>query len=199
MRKGAPPDMSDGVSFPMFEAWWKERTGLTVSAAEYGTPFAAMTSRLSTAGPQSASGLRRKARSAAAQNPQHLQSVTAAEAAGAVGADAPAASAWDGTVRVWDLRQRCCSYVLPGHSNLISEARFDATGEALLTASFDGRVKVWGARDWRLLGDLSGHEGKVMAADFACPPPAGGGGKKQWSLFSVGYDRTLKQWQNSAF
>jgi hypothetical protein len=28
MRKGAPPDMSDGVSFPMFEAWWKERTGL---------------------------------------------------------------------------------------------------------------------------------------------------------------------------
>ena len=105
----------------------------------------------------------------------------------------------DHTVRVWDLRQRCCSYVLPGHSNLISEARFDATGEALLTASFDGRVKVWGARDWRLLGDLSGHEGKVMAADFACPPPAGGGGKKQWSLFSVGYDRTLKQWQNSAF
>ena len=84
----------------------------------------------------------------------------------------------------------------------MSDVRFDASGEALLTASFDGAVKVWGARDWRPLRTLKGHEGKVMAADFAhfstaTPRSAAAGGAKNWGVFSVGYDRTLKHWQSS--
>jgi len=96
----------------------------------------------------------------------------------------------DHTVRLWDMRQRCCSYTLPAHSSLISEARFDASGEMLLTCSFDGRARVWGTRDWRLLADLAGHEGKIMAGDWA--PRAAAGGKH--GIWTAGFDRTLKQW-----
>jgi len=35
----------------------------------------------------------------------------------------------DNTVRVWDLRQRQCTYMLPAHANAITEARYSASGE----------------------------------------------------------------------
>jgi len=88
------------------------------------------------------------------------------------------------------LRSKACSYVLPAHSNLISECKFDATGEALLTASFDGTARVWGCRDWRLLSTMAGHEGKVMAADWNY---ATGG------VITAGFDRTIKQWDVSQY
>jgi len=96
----------------------------------------------------------------------------------------------DHSVRIWDLRSKACSYVLPAHSNLISECKFDATGEALLTASFDGTARVWGCRDWRLLSTMAGHEGKVMAADWNY---ATGG------VITAGFDRTIKQWDVSQY
>ena len=89
-------------------------------------------------------------------------------------------------MRVWDLRQRCLGYTVPAHGGLVSEARFDPSGEALLTCSFDGKARVWACRDWRLLADLSGHEGKLMGGDWV-------GGARP-SVITAGYDRTLKQW-----
>jgi len=97
----------------------------------------------------------------------------------------------DHTVRVWDLRQRKCHYTLPAHSHLISDVRYSpGNGEAMLTTSFDGRLRIWGTRDYRLLTDLSGHEGKIMGADFAYANDQ----KSVAGAFSVGYDRTLKSW-----
>jgi len=101
----------------------------------------------------------------------------------------------DHTARVWDLRMRKCSYTLPGHSSLISETRFDPSGEALLTTSFDGSAKVWGCRDWRKLADLRGHEGKVMAGDWAPGGAADSSGRGALGVVTVGFDRTLKLWE----
>lgn len=52
-------------------------------------------------------------------------------------------------MRVWDLRKRKCVYVLPAHTNIVSDVCVSASGELLTTASFDGSVKVWGLRDYR--------------------------------------------------
>jgi WD40 repeat protein len=46
----------------------------------------------------------------------------------------------DNTVRIWDLRKKKCSYVLPAHSNLISDVTTSASGELLVTSSFDGKL-----------------------------------------------------------
>lgn len=63
--------------------------------------------------------------------------------------------------------------------------------QALLTASFDGTARVFGCRDWRLLTTLSGHEGKLMGADWGPATGRRGGGR---SVLTAGYDRTLKLW-----
>ena len=55
----------------------------------------------------------------------------------------------DNTVRIWDLRKKKCSYILPAHNQIISDVRLSASGELLASASFDGTVKVWGTRDFR--------------------------------------------------
>ena len=68
----------------------------------------------------------------------------------------------------------------------MSDCRFSKSGELLLTSSFDGTIKIWGTRDWRILRILSGHDGKVMSADFS---PI-----DEKHIVSVGYDRTVKLW-----
>ncbi|KAF8062934.1 hypothetical protein HT031_003773 [Scenedesmus sp. PABB004] len=111
----------------------------------------------------------------------------------------------DHQVKVWDLRQRKDIYTIPAHSSLVSSVRWQpGSGHTLLTAGYDCRAKLWSARDWRCLKVLSGHEGKVMAADL-CPtftgrgPPArpggvGLGGAWEALVGSVSYDRTIKVW-----
>jgi U4/U6 small nuclear ribonucleoprotein PRP4 len=127
----------------------------------------------------------------------------------------------DHSVRVWDLRKKACAYTLPAHRSLVSAVRWQpGCGHYLLTASYDATLKAWSSRDWSLLKVLSGHEGKVMAADIA--PAAGGGGGAQQRrgsadvsmedaggdgagsgggggageelIASAGYDRTVKLW-----
>jgi len=36
----------------------------------------------------------------------------------------------DNTVKIWDVRQRCCVYTIPAHTNLVSHVNFQ--GEILL-------------------------------------------------------------------
>lgn len=92
----------------------------------------------------------------------------------------------DRSVRIWDLRQRKCSYVIPAHSNLVSDVRFSPeSSELLLTASYDATLKLWRSRDWALVATLRGHDGKVMAADFA---------RDEKHIVSCGFDRTFKFW-----
>ena len=54
-----------------------------------------------------------------------------------------ATGAEDHVCRVWDLRQRQCSYQLPAHSSLLSTVRFQPVhGNFLLTAGYDNLAKV---------------------------------------------------------
>jgi U4/U6 small nuclear ribonucleoprotein PRP4 len=62
----------------------------------------------------------------------------------------------DNTCRIWDLRKKKCAYVLPAHTNIISDARYSSSGELLVTSSFDGSVKVWGTRNYCLLANFQG-------------------------------------------
>lgn len=92
----------------------------------------------------------------------------------------------DRTVRIWDLRQQKCSYTVPAHSGLVADVRFSpASGELLLTASYDASLKLWRSRDWTQLAKLEGHDGKVMAGDFA---------RDERHIVSCGFDRTFKVW-----
>lgn len=63
----------------------------------------------------------------------------------------------DHSVRVWDLRQRQCSYVLPAHAGLVSEAKFDPTGEVRGSAS--GHYERRGP--WEVWNKLEGKRGEA--------------------------------------
>jgi U4/U6 small nuclear ribonucleoprotein PRP4 len=96
----------------------------------------------------------------------------------------------DGTIKVWDLRQRKQYASIPAHSRLITQIKFanncaHQNGEYLASSSFDGSGKVWSTRDWRLISTLRGHEGKVMGIDVL-PGDKG--------IVTSGYDTTLKIW-----
>ena len=120
----------------------------------------------------------------------------------------------DGTIKVWDLRQRKMYASIPAHSGLITSIKFSkddgcygfgnggsdsdsgsgasgsSNGEFLTSCSFDGTGKVWSTRNWKLLGTLRGHEGKVMGMDIL-----DGCGKDMNGIVTCGYDKTMKIWK----
>lgn len=49
----------------------------------------------------------------------------------------------DNTCRIWDLRKKKSLYIIPAHSNLISQVKFEPQeGYFLATASYDMTAKV---------------------------------------------------------
>lgn len=49
----------------------------------------------------------------------------------------------DNTCRIWDLRKKKSLYIIPAHSNLISQVKFEPQeGYYLVTASYDMTAKV---------------------------------------------------------
>ncbi|KAI3990720.1 hypothetical protein MKX01_023020 [Papaver californicum] len=92
----------------------------------------------------------------------------------------------DNTCRIWDLRKKKSLYIIPAHSNLISQVKFDPQeGYFLATASYDMTAKLWSARDFKPIKTLSGHESKVSSLDIA--------GDGQY-IATVSHDRTIKLW-----
>ena len=50
----------------------------------------------------------------------------------------------DNTCRIWDLRKKKSLYIIPAHSNLISQVKFEPQeGYFLVTASYDMTAKVY--------------------------------------------------------
>lgn len=98
----------------------------------------------------------------------------------------------DGTVRLWDMRKLTPLYLLPAHPAPVTAVRWsrggDEPGILLMTASFDGTAKVWGGVDYRRLATLTGHEGKIMAADMITGDV----------LLTAGSDQTFKLWRPSS-
>lgn len=49
----------------------------------------------------------------------------------------------DNTCRIWNLRKRKCEFVIPAHSHLISQVKFEPQeGYFLASASFDTKAMV---------------------------------------------------------
>jgi U4/U6 small nuclear ribonucleoprotein PRP4 len=109
----------------------------------------------------------------------------------------------DGTLRVWDIRQRSLTATIPAHSKLITQLRYlthesnsISTGEVLASSSFDSTVRTWSTRDWKMLSSLEGHEGKIAGVDFVRPSPQQGNNLgRQFNLVTCGFDKTLKLWK----
>ena len=51
---------------------------------------------------------------------------------------------------------------IAAHSQVISRAVFNASGDRLLTTSYDGSAKIWDARNGAALVTLTGHEGPIL-------------------------------------
>mmetsp|Transcript_1362 Transcript_1362/g.1576 ORF Transcript_1362/g.1576 Transcript_1362/m.1576 type:complete len:239 (-) Transcript_1362:13-729(-) len=97
----------------------------------------------------------------------------------------------DGTIKIYDLRQRKILATVPAHSRLISQLSLDREeGEYLASSSFDGTAKVWSTRDWRLLATLKGHQGLVMGVDLILNKDDDDVG-----IITSGYDKTIKLWK----
>jgi U4/U6 small nuclear ribonucleoprotein PRP4 len=91
----------------------------------------------------------------------------------------------DGTIKLWDLRRtRRPAVSIPAHSSLITQIKFDASGEYMVSSSFDGTAKIWSCRNWKLLSTCRGHEGKVTCADIL-----------QDGILTSGFDKTIKLWK----
>ncbi|RVW92151.1 U4/U6 small nuclear ribonucleoprotein PRP4-like protein [Vitis vinifera] len=100
-----------------------------------------------------------------------------------------ATGAEDNTCRIWDLRKKKSLYVIPAHSNLVSQVKFEPQeGYFLVTASYDMTAKVWSARDFKPVKTLSGHEAKVTSLDIT---------EDGHCIATVSHDRTIKLWSSA--
>lgn len=94
----------------------------------------------------------------------------------------------DHTCRVWDLRKRQCLYIIPAHSSLVSQVKYEPFGGYfLVTASFDGTARVWSALDFKPIKTLAGHESKLSGVDVAADGTY---------IATVSHDRTIKLWSH---
>lgn len=108
-----------------------------------------------------------------------------------------ASASADHSIRIWDIRKLGQISLIAAHKDAVSDVRFfrqnelhtskkyskenedvsmysddtatwDISGLFLASSSFDGTVKIWSADDWKLVQELTGHEGKVMSVDISC-------------------------------
>ena len=63
-------------------------------------------------------------------------------------------SSQDNSVKIWDLRKRNIEYTIPAHTNLVSNVKFDWSGEFVMTSSYDCTAKIWAAKTWLPLATL---------------------------------------------
>ena len=74
----------------------------------------------------------------------------------------------DNTVRFWDIRRKNCFNILPAHTKLISDVKFQpGKGRFLATASYDKTCKIWSSKDWTLTRTLIAHDSKVTSISLA--------------------------------
>jgi U4/U6 small nuclear ribonucleoprotein PRP4 len=90
----------------------------------------------------------------------------------------------DATVHIWDLRKLQPVYILPAHPSVVSSVKYNDNGQMLLTTGFEGMAKLWGATDYKSLNNLTGHESKILDADYIGD-----------TIVTASADRTFKVWK----
>lgn len=75
----------------------------------------------------------------------------------------------------------------PHHDSFVAAIAFSPDDRWLATASWDQRIHVYDASTLSLVAVLEGHEGRVVALDFATPT----------SLASIGWEQVMWRWDLS--
>jgi WD40 repeat protein len=70
-------------------------------------------------------------------------------------------SAWDGTIRVWDLLSGLQLIKIKGHPGGVYSAKFDPSGKFIVSGGDDFMVRLWDATTGALVSEFSGHQGGV--------------------------------------
>lgn len=75
-----------------------------------------------------------------------------------VAEDVLASSAFDYTVKIWNLKEEKCVTTLQ-HKDLVTSFTWNYNGTKIATTSRDKKLRVWDARDGKILSEGPGHPG----------------------------------------
>jgi WD40 repeat protein/serine/threonine protein kinase len=92
---------------------------------------------------------------------------------------------FDSGLEVWRPDARAGLLEFGGHDGPVVDARVDARGERLATASSDGTLRLFDARDGALVSVLDDHEGAVVSLVFL---------PQQVRVLSASVDGTVRAW-----
>ncbi len=96
-----------------------------------------------------------------------------------------ASSNGDGSIDVWDMRDRKLRYRLLGHLDTVWSVAISPDNQMLASASSDKTIKIWDLRTKELLHTFTGHSDRVRTVAFS---PDG------QILVSGSWDKSIKVW-----
>jgi len=101
-------------------------------------------------------------------------------------------SAWNRTMRLWDLSEGKLIHRLTGHEGRVQKAAFSPDSQYIISGGFDKAIRLWDVSSGREMRQLVGHQGSfphgVMVTDVTFSPDGS-------SVLSVGSsDKTVKLW-----
>jgi WD40 repeat protein/serine/threonine protein kinase len=103
-----------------------------------------------------------------------------------------AAAAWDGSVRVWDVKTQKTLHTFR-HSDRVMCVAFHPNGRQLASGSCDNTAKVWDLETGREMETLRGHIGYVTAVAYS------GDGKRLATASGHRYQGEVQLWDTAAF
>jgi len=95
---------------------------------------------------------------------------------------------YDHTVRVWDLNERKCKFVLRGHTDRIYSTLLDLERNRCISASMDSTIRAWDLEDGHCITELTRHTSLVGLL-----------GLSSNHLVSAAADGTLRGWDPSTY
>lgn len=95
---------------------------------------------------------------------------------------------YDHTVRVWDLKEQKCKFVLRGHTDRIYSCLLDLERNRCISASMDSTIRAWSLEDGHCIVELTKHTSLVGLL-----------GLSSNYLVSAAADGTLRGWNPNTY
>jgi len=100
---------------------------------------------------------------------------------------------WDGTLRLWNLRQGKTDKRFIGHTKDVLSVAFSECNTKIVSGSRDNTCKIWNTLGACKL-DLPGHKSWVSCVRFSPNPNAQTPTKSPALVVSAGWDKVVKVW-----